>query len=349
MDDRPALRTVRRPSVAVAWLQWRNRWRRWPHAAAACIVALLVLGLLGRIGAVEYFMALSALSPRFVLAMSAMLAAILVLRRGAYLLRHRHHDWLAALPHDLPIALRSSVGALAVLLSAAALLLTLSLAGQWPAWIALRLMAGIAPGVVLGAGLGAAFVIGRGRPGRRGGRRNQARPRSQYASVRRAGDAPRRATLLPLGAWPLARARFRERPTVRARSLILLLLAVPMGVSAGTVLAAAAAWLIVLHLVNLTWALLSTAFSAARWLAPTSPDPARFTWALTHRVLGAQLLAAALLVAIVVATHVASDLRLVGVLVAGWLATVTALAVAGSRLALRSGASVDSMLQRWGR
>lgn len=349
MDDRRALRATRRPSVVVAWLQGRNLWRRWPRAAAVFTLAFLALGLLGRIRAVEYLMALSALSPRFVVTLSAMLAAILTLRRGGRLVNNRHRDWLAALPRNLPIALRASVGPLAVLLFAAALLAVLAVAGQWPAWIALKLIGSIAAGSALGAGFGAAFMIANARPGGHGGHRAYVQPRSQYASVRPAHGAQGRATLLPLGAWPVAEARFRDRPAIRARSLILLLLAVPMGVSGGTVLAAAAAWLILLHLINLTRAMLHTAFSAARWLAPTAPGPARFAWALTHRVLGAQVLAAALLLAIAAVTRAASDLRLAGLIVTGWFAVVMVLAAAGSLLALRSAASAASILQRWGR
>ncbi|MGC8518199.1 MAG: hypothetical protein ACP5P4_06675 [Steroidobacteraceae bacterium] len=349
MDDRPALRATRRPSVVVAWLQWRNLWRRWPRAAAVFTVAFLALGLLGRIRAVEYLMALSALSARFVVTLSAMLAAILTLRRGGRLSHQRHHDWLAALPRNLPIALRSSVGPLAVLLFGAALVLVLSLGGQWPAWIVLRLIGSIAAGSALGAGLGAAVVIGHARPGRSGGSRAYAQPRSHYVLARPARVGPMRATLLPLGAWPVAEARFRDRPAIRARSLILLLLAVPIGVSGGAVLAAAAAWLMVLHLVNLTRAVLRTAFSAGRWLAPTAPDPLRFTWALTHRVFAAQALSAALLLAIVAVTRAASDLRLAGLIVSGCLAVALVLAATGSLLALRSGASAASILSRWGR
>ena len=349
MDDRPALRATRRPSVAVAWLLWRNLWRRWPRAGAALTVAFLALGLLGRIRAVEYLMALAALSPRFVVTLSAMLAAILTLRRGGRLMNNRHRDWLAALPCNLPITLRASVGPLAVLLLAAALLAVLSLAGQWPAWIALKLIGRIATGNALGAGLGVVFMIANARPGGRGKHRAYIPPRSHYASAQHARGAQGHATLLPLGAWPIAAARFHDRPAIRTRSLILLLLAVPMGVSGGTVLAAAAAWLIVLHLINLTRAMLHTAFSAARWLGPTAPDPARFAWALAHRVLGAQVLAAALLLAISAVTRAAPDLRLVELIVMGWFAMVLGLAAVGSLLALRSGVSAVSMRQRWGR
>ena len=350
MEDLSASRAARWPSVEVTRLQWRNLWRRWPRAAVALTVAFLALGLLGRIRAVEYLLALSALSPGFGVMLSAMLAGILVLRSGMRLTNDRQHDWLAALPRNLPIALRSSTAALAVLLIAAVLVVDLSLGGQWPAWIALRFMGNLAAGSVLGAGLAAAFIAAHSRPGRSGGRDARAQPRSRYASGRLARlDAPRRATLLPLGAWPVAEAHFRDRPTIRARSLILLLLAVPIGVSGGTVLAAAAAWLIVLHLINLMRALLRTAFNAARWLAPTAPSPLRFSWALAHRTVGAQALAAALLLAIAAVTRTPSDLRLAALIAAGSLAAGLVLAVAGALLALRSGASRASLLQRWGR
>ncbi len=350
MEDLSASRTARWPSIEVTRLQWRNLWRRWPRAAVALTVAFLALGLLGRIRAVESLLALAALSPGFVVTLSAMLAGVLVLRSGTRRTNDRQHDWLAALPRNVPIVLRSSAGPIAVLVIAAILVVDLSLAGQWPAWIALRFMGSLAAGSALGAGLAAAFMAAHVRPGRSSGRDARAQPRSRYAAGRLARlGAPRRATLLPLGAWPVTEAHFRDRPTIRARSLILLLLAVPIGVSGGTVLAAAAAWLIVLHLINLTRALLRTAFNAARWLAPNAPSPLRFTGALAHRVLGAQGLAVALLLAIAAVTRTPADLRLAGLIAAALLAALLILAVAGALLALRSGASAASLLQRWGR
>ena len=334
MADLSASATARWPSVEAAWLQWRNRWRRWPRAAAALTGAFLALGLLGRIRAVEYLLALAALSPGFVVTLTAMLAGILVLRSGSRLTNYPQYDWLASLPRNLPIALRASAGSLAVLAIAAVLTVELSLTALWPAWIALRLIGGLAAGSALGVALAAVFMAINMRVGRGGRRQANAPARSHYASGSSArGDAPRRATLLPLGAWSVAEAHFRDRPTIRARSLILLLLAVPIGVSGGTVLAAAAAWLIVLHLINLTRALLRTAFNAARWLGPTAPGLVRFTWALSHRALAAQMLAAALLVIIAAVTHAPSDLRLAELFAVGWLAAVMVVAAVGCLLA----------------
>jgi len=118
-------------------------------------------------------------------------------------------------------------------------------------------------------------------------------PPSRYAIVRR----PRRTwasdpKLLPLAYWPTAQAKFWDRPKVRARTLILLLFALPLGVTGAVALAAAVVWLIVLHMVNLLLGLIRSAFAASWWLAPTAVGRLRFGAALAHRGLVAEIASA---------------------------------------------------------
>lgn len=336
------------PSTRTAWLKWRNLWRRWPRCAAALAVVTLALALLGRVPEVAYIITLAARYPIFAASLTAVLATTLALRCGWRLRSRRHQDWLAALPCDVPPVIRAGIGPFVVVVIGAVLIALVSLAAPLSARIALRLIGAIAAGSSIGVMLAAALTTVNAHPDRRSGTAAQAQMRSRYVPERiTRGAAPRRASLLPLGAWVVAEAQFRDRPRIRARSLILLLLAVPMGVSGGVVLTVAAVWLLALHLINLTRALLRTAFSAACWLAPTAPDQLHFTVALTYRALGAQLLSAALLLGIVAITRGESDLRLAGLALGGWFAAVLLLGTVACHIALRARYCAASMFPRW--
>ena len=338
-----------RPSVRAAWLQWRNLWRRWPLPAGAIVCAFAALGALGRIRAVAYMLALAALSRWFVVSVTTVLAAFLALRHQRRLELDGHRHWLAALPSDLSPTARTAARALVAWLVATVLIALLSIVARLPVWVPLRLMGYSGAAVALGVTL-AAVLAAAGARRRRAGRAPGMLARSRYAAARRA--RPGRAhqgALAPLGEWPLAAARFRDRPTIRARSLLLLLLAVPMNVSGGAALAAAAAWLLGLHLINLLLAQARAALSAAWWLAPTPVRPLRFATALTHRMLGAQILACAALVAIAYVTLGAGSLRTAGALAGLWLVVAGVLGVAASVFALRTRSIAASPLHRWRR
>ncbi len=347
MADRVPAWLAARPSARVLWLQGRNLWRRWPLALAVLAAVFLALGALGRIRAVIYVIALAALSPRAVLVVAAVITATLALRHRRRLRDNWHRHWLAALPGDVSLTVRTAAGPVALWLAAAALIVLMSLAAQLPAWVPARLLGYCACGVVLGVALAAAFtaVISRGG---QSGRAARALPHSRYAAARAASGARRRGvSLAPLGDWPRADTQFRDRPTIRARSLVLLLLAVPMGVAAGPVLAAAAAWLIMLHLINLLVALARTAFSASWWLAPTPLGPMRFAAALSHRTFAAQVGASALLIAIAYVALGPESLRTVCAIAVLWLAAVGVLGTAACAAALRTPSIAASALHRW--
>ncbi len=155
------------------------------------------------------------------------------------------------------------------------------------------------------------------------------------------------AALTPLGGWPLAEARFGDRPSLRARSLLLLLLAVPMNEPVGRILAGVFVWLLILHLINLLRALLQSAFPAAWWLAPTPVRAARFAAALSVRALAATALTCAALCVVTYATGALAPVHTVLQLGALWLVGVGGLGVTVSVAALCARSKAERAVFRW--
>ncbi len=345
MSNRVSSWLDRRPSIRVVWLQWLNLWSRWPLAAGVLVCTFLALGALGRITAVVYVVALAALSPRFVLVVTTMLCALLALRHRRRLELYGHRHWLAALPANLSVTVRTAAAPGAIWLAGAALIGALSVVAGLPAWVPLRLLAQCALGAVLGVALAAAIAaVGTWRA-RGGGRAPRTLPRSRYVVARRTG----RVSLGPLADLPLADAHVLDRAKIGSRSLLLLLLAVPMGTSGGAALAAAVAWLVVLHLINLLLALARTALGASLWLAPTPLTPVRFALALSHRIFGAQILAISALIAIAYVTIGATALGTVCTIAGAWLGAVAVLGTMMCVVALRTRSIAASPLHRWSR
>ncbi len=333
-----------RPSVRVAWLQWRNLWRRWPLGTTAVLGAILALGLLGRVSVVSQGLLRAAGAPRLVAAVTLVLAVFLALRRHRTLLNERHRDWVGALPTDASTAARSAAAVLAAGVFVALVCVLLALAARLPGWVLARLLGCLAAGVLLGAAaaFAASWRAAHGSPAPR-----LVPLRSRYTAVPGARSRSDRASLLPLGNWPRVETRFRDRPAIRARSLLLLLLAVPMGTSAGTALAAALVWVLIVHLINLLLALVRSAFGASWWLAPTPVGPGRFAVALAWRSLGAQIAASAALLAITSVMLGATSVRLIGAVVGAWLGVVALVGALVSVAALRARSIAASVLHRW--
>ena len=344
MSDREPSWLDARPSVRVAWLQWGNLWRRWPFGAAAVVGAILALGLLGRVTVVSHGLLRAAGSPRLVAAVTLVLAVLLALRRYRDLLNERHRDWVGALPTDASTAARSAAAVVAVGVIALLVCASLAIAARLPGRVLARLIGCLAAGVVLGAptALAASWRAAHG-----GSAPRPVPPRSRYTTVPGARSRSDRASLLPLGNWPRVETRFRDRPTIRARSLLLLLLAVPMGTSAGTALAVALVWVLIVHLINLLLALARSAFGASWWLAPTPVGPWRFAVALAWRSLGAQIAASAALLAVASVLFGATSVHLVGEVLGTWLGAVVVFSATVSVAALRTRSIAASVLHRW--
>lgn len=337
-----------RPSVRVIWLSGRNAVRRWPRAAAVLACVFLAVGVLGRVRAVDYVIARVALSPRVVFVVTMVFAATVVLRRRQHLEKNFHAYWLAALPRDVPLAARAARGPLVQWMGAAVLIVLMSAVGQLPLWVPGSLLGYSAAGIALGIALATGVAMLRVWRMRRGARGSRATNRSSYAraAAPRAGWATR-ASLAPLGSCPRTASRARDRATVQARSLVLLLLAIPAGVSGGAALIAAAVWLVILHMINLLIALTRAAFSAAWWLAPTPVGPWRFALATSYLTLAAQVAACALLFAIGYVVLGPAHVRTMSALLGGWIVAMVALGTTVCVMALCTRSIAASPLHRW--
>ena len=348
----PLSSLYRRPSLQVGWLVCRNAVQRWPLIAVGIALTLLALAALGRFTALSRALDSMAASPAVMAVVSAVVFAAVLMRRRRGLASERHRDWLAALPTNLPLTLRAA-GPPAVVWIGLMLGLVAAAAGAGlsaSATVSLPLASAI--GCLIAAAIvgvsGALRADRSSLEGRADGASRDGPPPSRYANVRR----PRRAwatnpRLLPLGYWPLAQAKFWDRPKVRARSLMFLLLALPLGVTGAVALAAAVVWLITLHLINLLLGVTRVAFAASWWLAPTPVRLARFTAAVTHRALVAKIAACTLLVGMGYAIGGTSALDKALPPAIGWIAMICALGAAACALALLTRSVARSVLHRW--
>ena len=155
------------------------------------------------------------------------------------------------------------------------------------------------------------------------------------------------AGVSPLGYWPVAQTKFRDRPKIRARSLVLILLGLPLDVPAAVALATAGLWLVTLHLINLLLSVIRVAFAASWWLAPTPIGAIRFAAAVSHRALAGQITTCALLVGSTYAIGGTRVLHVALASVGGWLGAVCLVSAAACILAQRTHSLARSVLHRW--
>ncbi|MGH8219893.1 MAG: hypothetical protein ACREUT_15220 [Steroidobacteraceae bacterium] len=316
------------------------------------MLGLIACAALGRIAAVDGALASAAAVPLVVAIVSALLFGMAAQRRQTRLTSARHRDWLAALPNDVSLTARAA-NVPAMVWAGIALAVVAAMAGAGlPASRIGTLLLASAAGCLIAAGTVAIFAFGGAAVASRSRRAvassRYVSPPSRYAIVRR----PRRAwathpKLHPLGHWPLAQAKFFDRPTVRARSLVFLLMSLPLGITGPVALAAAAVWLITLHLVNLLLGIVRVAFVASWWLAPTPVGVVRFTAAAAHRVLLAEIAACALLVGMLYAIGGAPALERALPPAIAWIVVVCLLGAAACVLALRTSSVARSVLHRW--
>lgn len=333
-----------RPTVRTAWLCTRNVMRRWPLASVATVAAWAALALLGRLKTVAELIAAAARHPFFVLAAATLLAMIIVQRRRRRIAREAQRYWLAALPSDLPPTARATMGWLAGAAVVALWLVLTAEVARLPGRIPAVLIAFAAVGGVFGFALG--WALSALTTLRMRHRRTGARARSRYSlSGRSRPGWATRAALTPLGGWPLAEARFRDRPNVRARSLGLLLLAVPLGTPVGRILTGVFAWLLLLHLINLMIAVLRAALPASWWLAPTPLGSTRFAVVLCHRAVAEMVIVWALLLGLTAAAFGSTAARTGTVIAVLWIGAACVLGLSASVLAMRAGSRAQPAVQ----
>lgn len=339
------------PALRSGWFVCCNLVRRWPLLGFGGALVLAAGAGLGLVAEVRGLLASAAAAPILVTAASAVVFGTAALRRRRRLAIQRHRDWLAPLPSDLPLTVRAASVPAVVWSGIALWVIAAAIGARLAASAAAVLLAASAAGcglAVVAVAIFSGFASRSSRSRSDGGVSRFAPPPSRYAIVRR----PRRAwasrpRLLPLGYWAPALAKFWDRPKVRARSLVLLLLALPLEVTGAVALAAAALWLIVLHMVNLLLGVVRAAFAASGWLAPTPLRPLRFSVALSHRALMAEIASCALLVAMAYAVGGVPALARALPPAIGWIGAACAVSAIACGLALRTPSVANSVLHRW--
>lgn len=316
-----------RPFLLAGALRWRNIRRlhrlMLPLTVGALILAAGVLALPLAGHALE-IVARNPLAPFVSL---GSLCAFLAARRKGHLHRSLVDSWLAPL------------GAAPSMLSRALLppVLQLLLLG---AGIAIPFMTGsLSPeaAMTLWALAGGAYVAGSavGWFSRLG--KTVAAPDFHYVTVRKARMSWAQAPEMePLSYWAVGQAQVYAKPKVAAKAMLLVLLAIPLGTGGEKAVAIAAGVWVLLYVGALMLAVVRVAFSAARWLGPTTVGYFRFARAVGYRVLLGQVWVWAWILFLTYAAGLLRVLRFEGLLaVSSLLLSCIAIATA-VRIAMRS-------------
>jgi hypothetical protein len=292
----------RRPLLLAGWLRLSNRVRRRPQAWLigprlwfAGVLAVIAFAWL--ITRPEAAATLSFIADRWVLAVvgAAIHAASSVSRRKPRLQAEYENSWLSALPYRVSVAARIAFGFGVQIVAIGVLCAGIVVASAAPppgggsaagslgalsavTWAAARTVwLGVLGGYVAGwLGGWFAHVFAP----------KSAAAGTQYAIVRRVRErwavAPR---LQPLSYWPVASARAAANPQVSMRTMLFVLLALPMGTTGAEAIAIGAAWMVGLYVVLNLVATVRTAFAAGWWLRPTPVRLSPFVSTLVSRVL----------------------------------------------------------------
>ncbi len=260
-----------RPFLLVTVLSWRrHRWLlpAFSGLAVACGILLTLPG----VGAVLDLGARYPVTPFILLAAGC---AVLTARRKTRVYRSLVESWLAPLGAEPSIAIRMVFAPLLQVLLLWAGLTVATLAGSLSHPAAMTL------GLIVAAAYVAGFIVGWVSPHGR----SVAAPDFHYVAVRKPrmnwAQAP---SLAPLSYWAVGQARVSTKPKVTGGALVFVLLALPMGTGGEKALAIAAGAWVAFYLFSLVVSAVRVAFSAARWLAPTTLGYLPFTGAIGYRV-----------------------------------------------------------------
>jgi hypothetical protein len=269
----------RRPLLLAGWLRFSNRFAG-PRLWIVGAFGLVVFGWL--IARPEAAATLSFIADRWVLAFvgTAIHAASSVSRRKPRLHAEHENSWLSALPYRVSVPARIAFG-FGVQAFVIGLLCAGIVVASAATWLDARTVwLGVLGGYAAG-GIGGWFAHIFTPQGAVG---------SQYAIVRRVRErwavAPR---LLPLSYWPVASARALANPQVSMRTMLFVLLALPMGTTGAEAIAMGAAWMVGLYVVLNLVATVRTALAAGWWLRPTPIRLGQFASTLVARVLLIQI------------------------------------------------------------
>jgi hypothetical protein len=269
-----------RPYLHAGALGWINLHRRNRAVLPGLLVVVLAAGAGLTLPAVGVVLEFLGQSPAIPFVLVGAVTMVLTARRKAGIYQGLLTSWLAPLAAPTSIAERMILPALLQLLLWTAAWGIPYLAGSLSS-VGARPLA-IAVAVAWFAGSVAGWLASQ--------EKSAGAPDFHYVTIRKPRPdwktAPR---LSPLSYWAAGQARVAAKPQTTAKALIFVLLALPLGTPGEKVIAIAGGTLVVWYLVALAVSAARVAVSAARWLSVTTVRYVEFTWALGHRVLGAQL------------------------------------------------------------
>jgi hypothetical protein len=267
-----------RPFLYATVLRWVNIHRRYRFLLPVITALFALAGALMAVPAVGHALEAVARYPVVPLVSLGSLCAVLTARRRASVRQSASESWLAPLRAPSSTFIR-------MILPPVALLLLLELA------VAIAFLAGKLSGdaaVTLWATIAAAFVGGSIVGWLSQGSSPASVPGFHYVTVRAPRESWARAPRLsPLSYWAVGQAKVITKPKVAAKTLLVVLLAIPMETTPNgqKAIAIAAGAYVSLYIVALFVAMVDVAFKAARWLATTKIRYAQFTLILGYRVL----------------------------------------------------------------
>jgi hypothetical protein len=267
------------PVLLTAYLVWRNRTARWGPRAGSAALALPVawVAAVSIWVRVDRSVALSSLErlqrhDLLLSAISAIVAAVLVARRRALKQLAAARSWTAALPIDGSIAQWQAlaVGSAPALVLACVLTamfggsgLVALVDGSMP--VSMVTWAAMTASVLVGAGLGHLLPAAR---------QDEMYEGSRYVPHRRRTQASIPiGTLAALGSWPMRQMFANARPKTIARTILPILLCVPLGSTAADAMLAIGLLTAIGALVLLVAAVISVGAKASRWLRPLPLGP----------------------------------------------------------------------------
>jgi hypothetical protein len=269
-----------RPYLHAAALGWINLYRRNRAFLPGVLLAVAALGALSTLPAVGAALEFLGQNPVIPFVLVGAVTMVLTARRKARIYQELSASWLA------PLAAPASIFERMIL--PAFLQLTLMTAVWDISYLAGRLSE-VGAGY-LGVASAAAWLVGSVVGWLAPRDKAAGAPDFHYVTIRRPRPNWARAPhLSPLSYWAVGQARVSAKPKTTAKALIFVLLALPLNTGGEKVIAIAGGTLVVWHLLALAVSAARVAVSASRWLSVTTVRYAQFTWALGHRILGAQL------------------------------------------------------------
>jgi hypothetical protein len=316
-----------RPFLLAGVLSWSNFQRQHKALLPAAAALFLLCGGLLTIPIVGHLLELVAQYPVTPCVVLAAACAVATAHRKTVVYSSLVDSWLAPLAAPASIFIRMALVPVVQLVLLVVAIAIPAVAGS------LTLASAVTLWLVAGAAYVAGFVVG----WLASHDKSVTAPAFQYVTIRKPranwAQAPR---LEPLSYWAMGQARVSTKPKVTAGALLFVLMALPMGTGGETAIAIAAGAWVVLYLAALDVAAIRVAFTAARWLAPTTLRYVPFAVALGYRAVLAQLWTCGWVVFLTSAVALTGALRLGLVSTAECLASSCVAIAAACWLAMKS-------------